>query len=54
MVKYMVSKDILDRAGFKPSEKIDLNGSVNVSNPYDELTVEELRSLARKCESEES
>ena len=25
MVKYMVSKDILDRAGFKPSEKIDLS-----------------------------
>lgn len=54
MVRYMVSKDILDRAGFKASEKIDLNGSVNVSNPYDGLTVEELQSLARKCESEES
>ena len=25
MVKYMVSKDILDRAGFKPSEKVDLS-----------------------------
>ena len=25
MVKYMVSKDILDRAGFKASEKIDLS-----------------------------
>lgn len=25
MVKYMVSKDILDRAGFKPSDKIDLS-----------------------------
>ena len=23
MVKYMVAKDILDRAGFKPSEKVD-------------------------------
>ena len=25
MVRYMVSKDILDRAGFKASEKIDLS-----------------------------
>lgn len=25
MVRYMVSKDILDRAGFKASEKVDLN-----------------------------
>ena len=25
MVKYMVAKDILDRAGFKASEKIDLS-----------------------------
>lgn len=25
MVRYMTSKDILDRAGFKPSEKIDLS-----------------------------
>ena len=24
MVRYMVAKDILDRAGFKPSDKLDL------------------------------
>ena len=24
MVRYMVAKDILDRAGFKPSEKVDV------------------------------
>lgn len=30
MVRYMVSKDILDRAGFKPENKINIEGSVPV------------------------
>lgn len=30
MVRYMVSKDILDRAGFKPEEKVELNGAIPV------------------------
>lgn len=45
---------IRDTVGDKPSDKIDFNGNVDVTNPYDELTVEELRSLARKCEDEKS
>lgn len=45
---------IRDTVGQNPTAKVDLNGSVDIANPYDELTVEELRSLARKCESEES
>lgn len=33
MVRYMVSKDILDRAGFKPTEKVDaeLDMDLNIS-----------------------
>jgi DNA-binding XRE family transcriptional regulator len=30
MVRYMVSKDILDRAGFKATENINLNGTQQV------------------------
>lgn len=29
-VRYMVTKDILDRAGFKPNDKIKIEGSVPV------------------------
>lgn len=30
MVRYMASKDILDRAGFKPDEKLKIEGAVPV------------------------
>ncbi len=30
MVRYMVAKDILDRAGFKPDDKISVEGAVPV------------------------
>lgn len=30
MVKYMAAKDILDRAGFKPSDKLKLEGAIPV------------------------
>ena len=54
MVRYMVAKDILDRAGFKPDDKIkfESSGELNQKSPYDELTVEELRTLAKKCEED--
>ena len=45
---------IRDTVGDKPTDKIDFNGNVDIKNPYDELTVDELKALARKCESEES
>lgn len=31
MVRYMAAKDILDRAGFKPTDKVDINGNVGVT-----------------------
>lgn len=30
MVKYMVAKDILDRAGLKPADKVDVTGNIPV------------------------
>ena len=39
-----VARDFLDRAGFKPSEKVEHSGEV--SNPFAGLTTEELRRLA--------
>lgn len=30
MVRYMAAKDILDRAGFKPTEKVNVEGAVPV------------------------
>lgn len=40
-----VAKDFLDRAGYKPQDKFDLSGSINVNNPYQGLTTEELKKL---------
>lgn len=31
---------------------VNVNGQMDVKNPYDELTVEELQTLARVCENE--
>lgn len=43
--KINVAKDFLDRAGFKPDDKVQLSGEVNTSNPYEGLTTEELKKL---------
>lgn len=40
-----VAKDFLDRAGFKPSDKLELSGEVK-TNPFEGLTEAELRRLA--------
>lgn len=42
-----VAKDFLDRAGFKPTDKqqIEHQGQINVNNPFDNLTEDELRKL---------
>lgn len=39
---------------WRDKRDVDLGGNLNVTNPYDELSVEELKALARKCENEES
>lgn len=45
-VRLGAAKDILDRTGYKPTDKTQIEMSGSLSNPYDELTVEELRKLA--------
>ena len=42
-VRLNAAKDILDRAGLKPEEKIEVNGNVN--NPFAGLSTEELKKL---------
>lgn len=42
-VRYNVAKDILDRAGFKPEEKVTINETV--SDPFEGLSTEELKKL---------
>lgn len=37
------ARDILDRAGFKPTDEVKLSGQVN--NPFEGLTTEELKKL---------
>lgn len=41
--KIAVAKDFLDRAGFKPSENINMTGTMK--NPMEGLTTEELKKL---------
>ena len=42
-VRLNAAKDILDRAGFKPEERVEINGNVN--NPLAGLSTEELKKL---------
>lgn len=41
-----------DTSGQKPDDSLVFTGNVDVANPYDQLSVEELKSLARLCENE--
>lgn len=41
--KIAVAKDFLDRAGFKPEEKVEVSG--NIRDPFEGLTTDELRKL---------
>ncbi|GGC98149.1 terminase small subunit [Enterococcus wangshanyuanii] len=45
-LKKSIFQDILDRGGFKAIDEIKHSGAVNVGNPLDGLTEEELRRLA--------
>ncbi|MEE1061286.1 MAG: phBC6A51 family helix-turn-helix protein [Ruminococcus sp.] len=42
-VRFSAAKDILDRTGFKPQDRIEVQGAVN--NPFEGLTTEELRKI---------
>ena len=44
------ARDFLDRAGFKPSDEIKLSGRVDMNNPYEGLTTEQLIKLAGDCD----
>lgn len=41
-----------DTSGQKPDDKLNLGGQVDINSPYDELSVEELRKLAKQCEED--
>lgn len=41
-----------DTSGQKPDDNLNVVGQIDTSNPYDELTVEELKALAKKCEED--
>lgn len=43
MVAHLAAKDIMDRAGFKAPEKVEVSGEIN--NPFSGLTEEELKKL---------
>lgn len=45
-VRYNAAKDILDRTGYKPTEKQNINMSGSLANPYEALTTEQLLKLA--------
>lgn len=38
---------------WRDRKDVAVEGNIHTSNPYDELSVEELRTLARKCEEDE-
>ncbi len=44
MVAHLAAKDIMDRAGFSASAKVEVNGTIN--NPFEGLTTEELVRIA--------
>lgn len=39
-----------DTSGQKPDDTMVFSGTVETNNPYDELSVEELKALAKQCE----
>lgn len=41
-----------DTSGQKPEDNLNVVGQMDISNPYDELTVDELKALAKKCEDD--
>jgi phage terminase small subunit len=43
--KINVAKDFLDRAGFKPTVKVEHSGDMDINNPFRDLTTEELKKL---------
>ena len=43
-----------DTSGQKPDDTMILSGNMQVQSPYDELTVDELKELAKQCEKTES
>jgi phage terminase small subunit len=45
--KINVAKDFLDRAGFKPIDKVEHSGDMNINNPLKDLTTEELKKLIK-------
>ena len=43
-----------DTSGQKPDDSMILTGNVDIANPYDQLSVDELKELAKMCKDEEN
>lgn len=42
------AKDFLDRAGFKPVEKTNISGDLNITNEYETMSDDELDQLVKR------
>lgn len=49
--KINVAKDFLDRAGFKPIDKVEHSGDMDINNPFKDLTTKELKKLIENGEN---
>lgn len=47
MVEHLAAKDLLNRGGFNAANEVKLSGAVETTNPFEGLTVEELKKLAK-------
>ena len=54
-VKYYASRDILDRAGHKQTDKLEVKSESNVvvNNPFEDLNVDELKKFINKVDDKD-
>lgn len=42
-IRFRASKDLLDRAGYKPVDRTELSGNLNKTRPFEDLSDEEVK-----------
>lgn len=45
MIAHNAAKDLLNRGGFNPTDKVEISGQMEAKNPFADLTTEELKKL---------
>lgn len=48
--KINVAKDFLDRAGFKPTDKVEHSGNMSINNPFDGITTDDIKKVIRSAD----